>query len=210
MKKKPPRFEARAIFFFPALGKNMSSPQTREFLRQSRERCRLSGEKNLFPTVTVHVSPKNPTCARTPNTERIQRLRDGEEEYIKFVCKEGEEIFVPQNVCCTSGFVNPSLRISFASFFAARAFLAVIADTFSEPNGCTQLRDVSDLLIPIFSEPQFLAELTVGRLVRRMFEGNGIYKERVDKTVKLPTFSALIVERVFQYCFEDFILNQCM
>lgn len=83
----------------------MSSPQTREFLRQSRERLKISGESSKDLPVTVHISPKkSPVCARTPNTERIQRLRNGEEEYIKFVCGPGEaEIYVPQSVAFTSG-----------------------------------------------------------------------------------------------------------
>lgn len=42
-----------------------------------------------------------------------------------------------------------------------------------------------------------------------MLDGHGVYKERLERTVKLPAFSSAIVERVFQYCFEDFILNQC-
>lgn len=36
-----------------------------------------------------------------------------------------------------------------------------------------------------------------------------MYKERLERTIKLPTFSAGVVERVLQYLFEDFILNQC-
>jgi hypothetical protein len=50
---------------------------------------------------------------------------------------------------------------------------------------------------------------TYFRFVRRTFEGVGVYKERLDRTIKLPTFSAVVVERVIQYMFEDFILNQC-
>ncbi len=47
------------------------------------------------------------------------------------------------------------------------------------------------------------------RFVRRTFEGVGVYRERLERAIKLPTFSASVVERVVQYLFEDFVLNQC-
>lgn len=111
-----------AITYFFSRSKScaMSSPQTKEFLRQSREKLRRSStETRVNLPVTVHVSPKSPAISRTPNSERIQRLRDGEEEYVKFVCKEGEEIFVPESVCFTSGFVNPIFWTNFLEVWSA-------------------------------------------------------------------------------------------
>lgn len=80
----------------------MSSPQTKEFLRQTRERLRTEGRRRKDAPITVVMSPPMP-FGRTPNSERLKRFREGEETYIKFVCNEGQEIFVPQTVACTSG-----------------------------------------------------------------------------------------------------------
>jgi hypothetical protein len=124
----------------------MASPDTRAFLKLSRERLRASSEKRADPPIEIYESPTSASpylsATRSPGVASL-------DEHIRIVCADGNELFVPRLVALRSGCIRHMLE-----------------------------------------------------------EGLGSFRERVKRVIHLPALSGETLERVFQFCSMDALLNR--
>lgn len=124
----------------------MASPETRSFLKLSRERLRSSGERRGDTPIQIYESPSFSSSQRSqPRSPATASL----DEHIRIVCADGEELLVPRVVALRSGCIRHMLE-----------------------------------------------------------EGVGTYRERLKRTIELPALRLETLERVFQFCAQDVLLNK--
>jgi Ran GTPase-activating protein (RanGAP) involved in mRNA processing and transport len=86
------------------------------------------------------------------------------------------------------------------SFMASPASEGMLRLRESEEYLTIASADGSEFVVPL--------EITFqSGLIQRLFESEGNYKERVEKKINIPAYSHEILEKVFQFCFEDYLLN---
>lgn len=124
----------------------MASPETRSFLKLSRERLRSSSEHRGDTPIEIYESPTNSSSQRSvPRSPGCATL----DEHIRVVCADADELLVPRVVAVRSGCIRHMLE-----------------------------------------------------------EGVGTYRERLKRTVHLPAIRVECLERVFQFCTMDVLLNK--
>lgn len=122
--------------------RNTSLLSTREFLRQSRHRLKVSGTSPSKHDIKIYVSPtKNSSSSPKEKPKRFSG------EYITISCARGQEFVVPVEVALHSSWI------------------------------------------------------------RRLLAGSGVFRENIERKVHVEHFSPAVVEKVFQFCFQDHVLN---
>lgn len=105
-------------------------------------------------------------------------IEEEEHHYVTLVCKDDEEIIVPDYIAFHSGFGLSCLS----------------NDCFVFPRK--------------FPRRRAAVLICVIRLIKRIFDGHGNFRETEEHRVALPAFSGRVIEKIFAYSFEDFLLNE--